>query len=386
MTESPKADNAALDNLAYALHQRLDAQTDAIVALIRRSVPEYDVLPIEDVRFGIVEIVREVIAQVASLQVDATRIAPLADLARRRAEQGFPLGALTRSIQLGARYLLSEADTLAPKYHIDAPTMLKVHDFAWQFVTDAASVIAEIQRDIAIDAGHRESGRRADFLRGVLHGTLAPARLATEARVFGIDPTARYFPLRARPSGQQAEDRISSAIRRTSTTARHKPVLAVLEGDLVGLLPQPPTLPENTLAALGEAVRLSQAADSFRSASLALDAAAAFGREGVVTLADLGPLPLALMADDLAATVEQQYFRDLDSDYEANRDIEQTVWTFFECDLNADAAAEKLHVHRNTVRYRLGRFREITGLDVRANTHDFVLAWWALARRARQRQ
>lgn len=385
MTASPEPAHPALPNLADALLTHLDERTDAVVSLLRREIPEYDVLPEDDVRGATVALMRDVITHVVSLQVDASRLEPLADLARRRAEQGFPFGALTRSIQLAARYLLHEADAIAAELHLDAATMLRVHDFAWQFVTDATGVIAEIQREIAVDAGLRESGRRADFLRAALHGTLASARLATEARLFGLDPAVRYHPLRAHPDGARDEERLSAAIRRTGSTTHHRPILAVLEDDLVGLVPQVPTLPEGALAAVGPAVYLRDVADAFRSASVALDAAAAFGRTGVVTLDQLGPLPLALMADELAIAVEQQHFRYLDSDNEANREIEQTVWTLLECDQNVDVAAEKLHVHRNTVRYRLGRFREITGLDIRASTHDLVLAWWSLARRAAHR-
>lgn len=55
-------------------------------------------------------------------------------------------------------------------------------------------------------------------------------------------------------------------------------------------------------------------------------------------------------------------------------------------DLNIDAVSRALHVHRNTVRYRLRRFRELTGLDIRKIDH-LVITWWLLARRgARQRE
>jgi len=43
----------------------------------------------------------------------------------------------------------------------------------------------------------------------------------------------------------------------------------------------------------------------------------------------------------------------------------RTLEVFAECDLNAELAARRLHVHPNTVRYRLRRIEEITGRDVR---------------------
>ena len=43
----------------------------------------------------------------------------------------------------------------------------------------------------------------------------------------------------------------------------------------------------------------------------------------------------------------------------------QTVQLFFENGFNASVTAEKLHIHRNTLQYRLSKFQEITGISVR---------------------
>lgn len=54
--------------------------------------------------------------------------------------------------------------------------------------------------------------------------------------------------------------------------------------------------------------------------------------------------------------------------------------TLLGLDRDIQATAERLHLHRNSVRYRVGRFRELTGLDLR-RTEDLVTAWWLLKRR-----
>ncbi len=151
----------------------------------------------------------------------------------------------------------------------------------------------------------------------------------------------------------------------------------------LGLSPQRPVIAEGTLA-LGEACVMADARQSFLATGPALDAALAFGREGIVELADLGPLPLALGADDLAEALERRHFEALDREGQSGRDVEETVRALLEHDQNADEVSRALHVHRNTVRYRLGRFRELTGLDLR-RTDDLVTSWWLLARRAARR-
>lgn len=46
----------------------------------------------------------------------------------------------------------------------------------------------------------------------------------------------------------------------------------------------------------------------------------------------------------------------------------QTLVAFAECDLNAERAARRLHVHTNTVHYRLRKINELTGREVRRFT------------------
>ena len=51
-----------------------------------------------------------------------------------------------------------------------------------------------------------------------------------------------------------------------------------------------------------------------------------------------------------------------DEQYET--DLVQTVKTFLDCDGNVAQTAQQLFTHRHTVRYRLERVRELSGLDV----------------------
>jgi sugar diacid utilization regulator len=51
-----------------------------------------------------------------------------------------------------------------------------------------------------------------------------------------------------------------------------------------------------------------------------------------------------------------------DAQYET--DLVQTLETFLECDGNVAGTAQRLYTHRHTVRYRLERVRDLSGLDV----------------------
>ena len=45
-------------------------------------------------------------------------------------------------------------------------------------------------------------------------------------------------------------------------------------------------------------------------------------------------------------------------------ELVQTLETFLDCDGNVAQTAQRLYTHRHTVRYRLERVRELSGLDV----------------------
>ena len=87
-----------------------------------------------------------------------------------------------------------------------------------------------------------------------------------------------------------------------------------------------------------------------------------------------------LSAPRVAAGLEERHLSGLTAAGRSSSEIEATMRVFLDCDQNVEVVARELTVHPNTVRYRLTRFRELTGLDVR-RTRDLVTAWWLLNRR-----
>lgn len=51
-------------------------------------------------------------------------------------------------------------------------------------------------------------------------------------------------------------------------------------------------------------------------------------------------------------------------DEQHGTELVKTLRTYMDCDGNISEAAELLHVHKHTVRYRLRQVTELTGLDV----------------------
>lgn len=69
-----------------------------------------------------------------------------------------------------------------------------------------------------------------------------------------------------------------------------------------------------------------------------------------------------------------------------NTDMLETVSMYFACNGDPDEIARRLYVHKNTVKYRLGRLEEKTGLHLNQPRESFLLYLAVLAMRFRDSQ
>jgi DNA-binding PucR family transcriptional regulator len=112
---------------------------------------------------------------------------------------------------------------------------------------------------------------------------------------------------------------------------------------------------------------LARAADE---ALLAANVAEAEGDERrVLGFEETGAYRLLLSAmSESPAELERFYAETLEPlvayDEQYETDLVQTVDSFLDCDGNVAQTAQRLFTHRHTVRYRLERVRELSGLDV----------------------
>jgi sugar diacid utilization regulator len=105
--------------------------------------------------------------------------------------------------------------------------------------------------------------------------------------------------------------------------------------------------------------------------------------DGSVVLAtdDLGPARLFLASSTPAEA--DRFVRDalgelVTSDDAALADVLQTLEVFFESSRSVRRAARRLGVHENTIRYRLSRIKQLTGLGIGSDSGDELTAHLAL--------
>jgi DNA-binding PucR family transcriptional regulator len=196
-----------------------------------------------------------------------------------------------------------------------------------------------------------------------------------------------------RATGQVVSVRAPSAV----VAARRDEVVVLAESEGSG----PPVLGARSLAEIlardfssrfaqltitigvgGTCSHVDEVLESYEQARRAVRAARRLGRAGqAVAFQDLGLFRLLLQVpnlDELDAFA-REVFGDL-LDYEARRraGLLHTLSTYFRHNGSLQRAGEELHVHPNTVSYRLGRVQELSGLMLNRH-HDRLLAEVALA-------
>ncbi|MFC1443086.1 helix-turn-helix domain-containing protein [Streptacidiphilus sp. N1-10] len=366
-----------------AIISEVDPELNAIAAdlaqLYRQRIPRYDQVDANSIEHNTHTVLRIVVDQLRGESAHASTD-ELTALARGWAVQRIPLDLVAHSIQIGARRVFELIRQRATAQGLPATVIDEMQDLTWEWATASATAVhLVLQEQAVVGAAHR-----ADFLRRLLDGALPPTALVAEARNQRLDPE-RHYRVACTTWDETAETSDLLAVIRTHGATAKLPVVdTVIDRHLVALLPRTPAqLPHLAPVALGPAMPLGAASTSYQQARRALDLATRFGRGGLVDLAALGPLPLLGAAEDAADLLTEKHLAPLRRHGSAGTEIITTVETYLDCDRRIDDTAAALYLHRNTVRNRLTRFAELTGLDL-DRTDDLIVAWWLLNRERQQ--
>ena len=232
-----------------------------------------------------------------------------------------------------------------------------------------------------------------DELEGDLIATLLQGDFASDEALFaralrlGHDLTMPHAAITLRPPDGPPLQRLTQAIKRLSSGA--DPVVVTYEGELLALLPlETPTGSEADLAAHARVWHSALAREcgplsmglgglhtgadglgaSLREARQALSMGEGlFGPTRLTAFGQLGLFHFLLSGRDathLRAFEASVLGKLLDYDEAHNAELVDTLGAYFACNCAPHATAERLHLHRNTLRYRLRRIETIAAVDL----------------------
>ncbi|MCD0449163.1 helix-turn-helix domain-containing protein [Actinocorallia sp. API 0066] len=384
------------------LHGWLAEQAPELVALVvdelARRVPFYALQPREvldgPVRMAVeanLRIVLETLGQGREPNVEER--AEVITWSARRAEQGVPLEAVLTAYHLAVEVWWRAAAEQAPPEEAAAVHDLGLHLLAHLRSVVPAVTLAHVQEQQQL-YGERREARRA-LLSALLSGE--PARPLAARAGTALAPSYTVVALhlggpssRHRLGGILGARRVSRNLEATLAAHAGGHVLASFDGSGgTVLLPGTavPDLPE-LAGRLGDAVeREARAAVTTASGHAEIPGAAAEAREVLGLVVRLKRPPGLYRLEDVL--LEYQLARPGSGlaklaarlDPIADRpDLMDTVRAVAARGHNRRRASLDLHVHRNTLDYRLRRIAELTGLDP-ADPDGFRLLTAALTAR-----
>jgi sugar diacid utilization regulator len=256
-----------------------------------------------------------------------------------------------------------------------------------------ADVASNAYRDVRDEVQVQFSQSSADIvssLAGV--ESLEPAELERRARLIGAEP---HLPHRAIALATRNHDGLALAkarrlvaealrphnVGRMLAGSHHGHVLLLVTDhpDLLEVLHRALTfsgVPEDLFAGLGEPrPRLVESAGSLREAVSALQVALILDRR-LTPFEEVIPEVLLRESPLSARSMVRAVLGPID-----HGDLVQTLGTFLESGLSIRTTARTLHVHENTVSYRMRRIVEALGVE---STNDLVRPDILLALRARE--
>jgi PucR C-terminal helix-turn-helix domain/GGDEF-like domain len=289
------------------------------------------------------------------------------------------------------------------------------HQGGWQddggdmslLVTEHAATICGVilGRERVVAAAARQV--RDDLVEGLLlGGGRDNGDVGRWARHLGYDPAREHrvlavafdAPGPARPGAAVARDRVAAAIDHFFTTRMPGAITSIREDEVVIMVPEPAEagrlssgclarmrdlFPETVITiGIGGACRdPADIARSYGQARRTIDAVVRLGRQGqVVAFEDLGIHRLLLQVPDLAElrSFAAEILGQLGGqERQRGTELLTTLACYFRENSSPQRTARSLHVHPNTVAYRIRRIQEITGLQL-GNYRDRMMAQVAL--------
>ncbi|WP_028937104.1 PucR family transcriptional regulator [Pseudonocardia spinosispora] len=366
-------------------HELLDVlleQQAALTAEIRSSMQErlssYHELDAEQFERHVAMAVDTTIrlAAVTPPRLSEWQTQVLEQVGEAQAGLGVPVEAMLLAWRIGADILMERGSELAAKLGIDDRELLAFVRGALASSDVGMITTARAHRRAELERDREAQDRRASFVRAVLFGTGEPSELRARAKSYGLDPTRRYRAVRVRTDGEGSWQQAERAIGLASAARAGEGMSVLVDGDLAGFLAREPGDVAPGLAGLGPAVPLERLAESFRLATRSLTTLHAFGLTGTRDLTALG-LRAAVVADqDVGEALRDRYLAPL-ARSGSGPEIITTLRVYLAAGSHVETAAEQLHIHPNTLRYRLARFEDLADVRLREPLVAFEV-WWAV--------
>ena len=348
---------------------------------VRRGLPSYAVVSDESIRSSI------------ELNLDAARTAlldhetpptraddkGLEQRLKERIGSGLPIHDVMQGYRTSIAVIHERLVETASIHEVSAGEMLGAARALWRLGDAMTARTAALYHRLGFDAALHESHLRSDFLRELLSGTLPEAELESRSSAFGLDPGTSYRAIKATPGETDGLEPLRRRLE-DGVVGAPRGVVGVSGAHCLGLVPGIPPGELRDIVAVGPSVRLRDVPASFDVATRLHEWMERRGARGPRRLEDV-TWRLAVDREELVTDVlAARYHSPLEEHGAFGSLVWESVRTYLGEHRNVARAAARLVVHQNTLRYRLAKYSEITGVDLESTDTLVELTWVITAR------
>ncbi len=350
---------------AFAPH--LPRVTDEIIATIADEVPAY-ARPLEGafghaLRMGVEQALEQFVAMTGSPSGDrGSGRNVYRALGRGEAREGRTLEALLAAYRVGARVAWRRLAEVGVEAGLAPETLVLFAESIFAYIDELSAESAEgFAREQAERAGEADR-HRAELLELLVR--VPPAEPGAVAAAAGAAHWALPHELAIVVWPADRGWRPAARLPAGALIAPFDGLLCAVVGDPrgPGRRAEVERALKGTVAGMGSTVPVSEAGRSLRRATTALALAQRSGASGLLAADDHGVDLLCAAEPSLVDEFAARRLAPLGGETPASRErLEATLLAWLRHDGAVPAAATELHVHAQTVRYRLGRLRELLG-------------------------
>jgi hypothetical protein len=352
---------------------RVEQLAAELTELIRTTEQFYragGMVPADDLRASVLDNLVLILSRFAGRPRPG--LEPPRETGRRRAEQGVPLAEILHAYRIAGKFLWAAILAEAAGTGGDPTALLDAASDLWFIIDELSGEVTASYRDTVDERARRHHQTRNAMLDVLLRGDEGDGTRLWESVTALRLPRRGTFVVAAVPTldpGVERAPGVEDALRRHGVQSAWRVEMDAQVGVLVltpraridkicalltelvpigaGLSEEYENL-EHTPAALRQARIASRAADPAATGPVRYE------RVPVAVLLASAPEAAALVARSILGPVLALPEAECDS-------ILTTLGTWFADEGATSAAAARMHLHRNTVRYRLRRLEELTG-------------------------
>ncbi|MEU6918529.1 PucR family transcriptional regulator [Streptomyces olindensis] len=359
--------------LAELLRVQLAAVADEVEEEVRRQVPEYarpaDGAYRRNLRSGVVQALTLFVDHIADPREDGGGIASTYyELGRGEALEGRSLDALQSALRVGGLHAWRLMGRTAEELGLDSTVVAALGELAFRTVHEVAQAAAAGYAEAQLrssDELERRRGRLLDLLLEDGPVALEAVQDLAHSARWPVPRTVAVVALAAAPDRRE-EDRPLAAAGALVDMESRPPRMLVPDPDGSGRFGgRAFTLAlRGRPAAVGPTVPVTEAAQSLRLATRALGlmGRGVLPRQGVVRCSDHLSTLLLYGDEPLLDRLRARVLAPLDTVSAGQRDrLAETLLAWLLSGSNVPDVAVRLHVHPQTVRYRLRQLEKLFG-------------------------